>query len=432
MSSGKKLAKFGLIYTLAGGLQKGLGFVVFMYLAAILSVQEYANFGIYYAVFAAVSTISFAGLTESVVSLLGTNREKEDRRKLYQVAGTVFLLLSLAGGVIVFLFQAIGYIGYYNGLLDIFIIIVSAIISSYYLFQSILVRFDEAHIESITLSFIPAVSGYLIGFATAYYYQTSIAFFLGSLGGFVLSAALYKIKLISFVGFSFDQLRIKAMLVRLAPFSLIALIAWFLGYGNTFVIDYLFDDIEVARYVFLYTIASIIQLIASSMNQVWAPRFYNDYPEKEITILEKEYDRFTMLQGLVVGVAGVVLIFLIPYAAYFDESLGKYTDADQELFYLFLGYLVAIPWWHSQNYFFINNEGKSLLKITISSGVVGFLVWLGCMKFIGTGGIYLGFFCNMLVRSLMIFLIARKKWKIGTDYKGVLIGATILALIYLF
>ncbi|MFT6716162.1 MAG: O-antigen/teichoic acid export membrane protein [Saprospiraceae bacterium] len=432
MSSGKKLAKFGLIYTIANGVQKGIGFIVFMYLASLFTVEEYALFGIYYAIFAGVATISFAGITESVVSLLPENKEPLERKSLFQAAGSVFLLLSCVALVSIYLFQTIGYYENYDNIYEVLIIIFSSIVSSYFLFQAILVRLNEGHIEAITFSFIPQAFGYGLGFCMAYYYGTAIAYFSGSLVGHSLGFLVYKFPHIRFTGFSSDKISIRKLLSRLVPFSIVGLISWFLGYGITFVIDYHFSKEDVAVYVFLYTIASIIQLVATSMNQVWAPRFYGLFGEKTIEFIEKQYDKFTMLQGAIIGFSGFVIVALLLLVSQFTDTLGDYVNKKDELFLLFGGYLLAIPWWHCQNYFFINNKGKKLLKITTIAGVVGLSVWMTCMMLLGKEGIYVGFLANMAVRSALIYVVARKEWKIGFDWKGLIIGLGLLSLMFLF
>lgn len=431
MAGGKKLVKAGFVYTLAGGVQKGIGFVVFMYLASILSVGQYALFGIYYAVYSAVATISFAGITESVVSLLNEYQGEDERKRLFRASGTVFLLLSLIGIVLIYLFQIIMYNEHYSNHFELFVILISSVLSSYYLFQSILVRFNEAHNESVIISFVPAVLGYLLGFGFAYMWRSSIAFYWGALIGHACGAVLYFFKEINFLGFSVDKADIKKLFVRLIPFSSIALISWFLGYGNTFVIDGMFEEEQVATYVFLYTIASIIQLIATSMNRVWSPRFYNEYPEADPVQLEKKYSKYTLVQGAVIGVSGFLIIALMPFAGELDSSLEIYVNTKMELFYLFAGYVVAIPWWHCQNYFFIENKGKELFRITGISGVLGFAAWYAAMKFIGIDGIYIGFAVNMLMRSILIYIVARKYWKMGFDLLGMLAGLIIMALVFI-
>lgn len=432
MKAEKKLAKFGILYTLAASIQKGVGFLVFMLLASVVSVDDYASFGINYALFTVVSVLTGSGISVAVVGLLGKYKSEEDRKSLFQAASTVFLILSLCSLIIITPIQLFVYKLDLFYFLDIGIVILSSITTSFYIMQSILVQYNESHIESIILSFVPQFLGYVLGFCFVLYFKTSISFFWGIFISQLMSMFIFRLKNVNFYGISRNKELIITLLKRIIPYTLIAIIAWFLGYGNTYIIDYLFEAKHVAIYLFLYTISSILQLVATSMNQAWSPHFYKLYNEIEVGDLEKKYKKFTFFQGLILGAVGLIILLLTPFIAQFEPSLSVYVNSTDKLVYLFAGYVVAIPWWHTQNYFFITDKSSELLNITFISGIIGFSFWLASMYLFGENGIYLGFFINMLVRSLIIYLIARRKWIINSDYEGVLIGNGLLLLAFLF
>ena len=430
MKSEKQLTKYGFIYALAGSFQKGVGFVVFMWLATILSVKEYADFGLQYAVFTAIAAIAGSGITSAVVALLNEYSSDSKRKTLFAATGSTFLVLSFVSILIsLVLFLFFGQI--FNNIFDLLIVLMSSILTSYYVLQSILVRFNESHFESLVLSFAPQLIGYFSGFIFVLFYKTSISFFWGTLVGQMISLSIFSFKQIYFYGFSNEIKLITLLLRRLIPYTLIAIIAWFLGYGNTFFVDYLFEKKVVAIFVFLYTISSILQLVATSMNQVWSPRFFKLFKDISTKEIENKYLKFTFFQGFVIGGVGLLLIVLVPFMGYFNESYKIYVDSKTELFYLFAGYVVSIPWWHAQNYFFVENEGKLLLKITAISGLIGFVSWLFLMNMFGVYGIYLGFFVNTLLRSLIIFSVANIKWGVKFDFKGILCGIALLLIAFL-
>lgn len=431
MKSEKQLTKYGIIYTLAGSFQKGLGFVVFMWLATILTVREYADFGLQYAVFTAIATLAGSGITSAVVALLDEYSSDSARKILFRASGSSFLVLSTISILIFVPILLLFYKQNFNNIADMLIVLISSILSSYYVLQSILVRFNESHFESLILSFVPQFVGYIVGFLFVLYFKSSISFFWGILVGQLLSLSIFCFKQIHFYGFINEVKLVGLLLKRLVPYTFIAVIAWFLGYGNTFFIDYMFEKKFVAIYVFLYTISSILQLVATSMNQVWSPRFFKLFKDISSEEIEKKYLKFSFFQGLVIGGVGLIIIVLVPFMGYFADSLKIYIDSSTELFYLFAGYVVSIPWWHAQNYFFIKNEGKLLLKITAISGLLGFLSWILTMHFFGVYGIYLGFFVNTFLRSLIIFAVANIKWGVKFDYKGIISGMALLLITFL-
>ncbi len=224
---------------------------------------------------------------------------------------------------------------------------------------------------------------------------------------------------------------IKKITSRVTPYIIIAFWGWLLGYGNAFIIKILFDDFNVASFVFFYTISSILQLVATSMNQVWSPSFFLNYPQKTIDLLERKNILFTTIQGAVLGLVGLFILFVFPLVSEFFPNLQKYTQVDG-LFWIFAAYVVSIPWWHAQNYFMINNKGQSLMQLTIFSCILGYILWFLSMLTLGSIGIYFGFFIQTFMRSLIVYFKAKKFWDIKFDWQGMSICLTFLIFSLIF
>lgn len=424
------LAKAGLAYTIANGLQKGIGFFVFMYFASIMTATEYSEFGIYYSLFAIAGALASAGIFEAIVGFIKEGNNKKVQNVIGN-ANTVFLAQSLFFFILIYLILLIFFNAYYRRSTDIFIILFSAFQLGYFTFRAVVVRLDENHFFSIILSFVPAVLGYILGFLLTVIFKNSISFFEGTLiaqtGFIIIWLAAFKQKLGFFL---FEKAIFFSIITKSIPFIVIALLAWILGYGNTFVIKYFFEDFQIALFIFLFTIASIIQLIATSMNQVWSPRFYNLYGITSSIELESKYRKFTILQGAILGICGSIIIILVPISSYFFEGLSKYSSSSFEMLMLFSGYIVSIPWWQTQNYFMINDKGQELMNYTLISGVLGFLVWIILMYYLGPPGIYIGFFIQNLLKSLLVYFKARSLWKLRFQWEGMVIGCLILGLTF--
>lgn len=418
------LVKFGFLYTLANGIQKGIGFLAFMYLAMILTVSDYATFGKYYALFAVISAASYAGIVELAISELSKHNTIKRRNSLFRLSNTLFSILAFISVLIVL---SIKYLAFNNWIFsDILIVCCGSVLSTFFLLQSQLIRLNEEHKASISLSFLPQISGYIAGLVLVFVLRTPQSFFLGAIAGYLIAITLYLHPRFVFFGISKNLFSIKKSIKRWPPYLAIAFLSWLLGYGIVYVIDFFFTNDEIAIYVFLYTISSIIQLVGTSMNQVWSPRFFNDFNFKDVPRLEQEYGRFTLIQGITLGFVGSVLLLLLPTLGLISNSYTIYTDKGFNLIWLFMGYIVAIPWWHVQNYYLVNNRGYELMRVTVSAGILGLLAWFLLMKALGVAGIYFGFFINSLIRSGLVFISAKKYWNIEFDLSGQFMGILLL------
>ncbi|MDR6786138.1 O-antigen/teichoic acid export membrane protein [Pedobacter africanus] len=421
------LANYGIAYTLTSTIQKGVGFIVFMFFASILTTGEYAKFGLSYSIFTIVSALSYSGILESVVSLMHEYKTSNNLANLFKAANSVFVLLTLFSFVLTTIFVGFFYNNNFSSAGDYLFILLGAGVSSYFVFQSIIVRLEEKHRLSILFSFLPALLGYIAGYVAVRYLKSGSSYFLGTfLGVIVAMALLTPFVKKDFKGFSFLKSDIHLIFSRITPYLIISVIAWVLGYGNTFLIKYLFDDLQVATFIFLFTISSILQLVANSMNQVWSPRFFLSFEEETFEALEAKYRKFTNIQGLVLGGVGAFLILSAPLVLNYFTKLSKFNNSHNEMFFLFAGYVVSIPWWHYQNYYMINNKGKSLMNLTLISGIIGYFVWILCMLFLGKEGIYVGFFLQMAIKSLIVYFNSRNHWKVHFDWIGISIGMGLL------
>jgi O-antigen/teichoic acid export membrane protein len=418
------LAVYGIAYAISNSLQKAIGFLIFLLFASIFSVPDYVVFGKQYAIFSVVSGLACAGITEAIITLL--KQYNSNRGSVYQSGNFFFLLLAGISAAATLTVLTVVYYKDLSAVGEYLIVIVAALLSSFFMYQAGIVRYEEKHKFSIALSFLPAVAGYIFGLLMVIVYDRPVYFFLGSTFGYVLALALYSLPFASFNGFTKDKVVYKQIRKRVTPYILIALLSWVMGYGNTFMVDFLFSEIEVGKFVFLYTISSVLLLLGSSMNQVWSPRFCSLFGNTDSRSLEDKYIKYTTLQGTVLGLAGSLLILAVPFGALVYPKLAQYSFSQIEMFYLFLGYIVSIPWWHVQNYYIIENKGRMLFSLTAVSSIIGYIVWVLCMVTLGHHGIYIGFFLQLLIKSVIVYLPARKRWQVQFDTRGILAGTVCL------
>jgi O-antigen/teichoic acid export membrane protein len=423
----KVLVWYAAAYGGTAALLKAIGFVLFLWLARSLSVDEYATFGLYYALQTGLATLAIAGIGESVVGLLKAHESPLLRAKLFGAANAVFALLGVtSAGVAVLLFASWAQpaTGSAYGLASV---IVAGVLTAFISLQASMVRLEERHLASLSLSFMVPLAGLAGGFIAFLDGRTVPAFFFGSAVGLTLAALVFMVYGIGFYGFVGRAREASPVLRRIAPFIGVALLGWLSGYGNNYFIKALFAPTYVAVFTFAFTLASIMQLVASSLNQVWAPHFYRIVHNRPLVEVESENRTFFRWQGLVMGLVGGAVIALFPLVArVIGGNLVAYQAIQTELLLLFAGYVVLSPWWHCQNYFLVHGKGQELMGVVFTTSAVGILSWLLFMWLLGPLGIYLGFLFQMLVRMAGLVFTARKHWPVTIAWEGVAVGLVLL------
>lgn len=418
---------FSVAYSASAALQKGLGFLLFMWLANVLSVEDYAKFGLLYALQAGVAGLAVAGIIEVVIGLLKSHESTESRATLFGSANAVFVGLSFTCVTLV----ALGS-GLLMRLADMSLLALSAasiagVLTAYFTMQSQLIRLEEKHGASLALNFFPSIVG-LLGGAIGLLVMGSVSgFFVGFASGLLVSLLPFKLLKIGFYGFVRQPREMLPIIVRIAPFIPIAALGWGSGYGNTYLVQSFFTPLDVARFTFAYSLSSIMQLVATSLNQVWSPRVFKLIHEMPFAEVEMKNRRFYMLQGLVLGVVGAAVLVAAPVAIQLSGGgLEAYNGLTQELFFLFLAYGFSIPWYHAQNYYFVHSKGKELMHVTLASSLVGVLLWLLSMWVLGPIGAYVGVMLLVTTRTLGAFIWARREWSIQILWEGPVITLVML------
>lgn len=417
-------AVHALRYLSASALQKGLGFAVLLWLAVHLSVRDYALVGLLIAVQTGVAAFSGSGVIEV---LLGELRElPEQRAKCFQAAMEVFVLLVIVS--LLFIGLALSFLCRYLGVgaLDVFIVALSGILTAFFLIQSQLSRLEEAHRVSTQLGAVPPVLSLLSGLAFILVWGGVPAFFSGVLVGLIVSIFLFRDKYLGLVRFSTISPMARTMTQRSAPFIAIAILSWIMGYGANYIINPMFSDTESARFTFAYTLSSGMQLVATSVNQVWNPRFFRIVHVQPLAEVERASARYFLWLGLILGVAGAALLLALTSLQLVVPALGKYQNLSLELFFLLLVYTLSLPWYHAQNYYFAHAEGGHLLRLMLYSSLLSAALWFSLILYLGVVGVYVGFPLQMLVRAAFVSGWGARRWSIGIPWQGTVLAVGIL------
>ena len=416
-----------MAYGASAALQKTVGFVLFLWLAQSLTVQAYATFGLLFALQAGVATLAAAGVVEAVIGLLKDRPSKPERDGLFHSANAVFALVALL--TVVLVAAASGPLmrhAHATGV-DLAFVALSGTLTAFYSLQSQLTRLNEAHGASVSLSFAPPLVGLLGGLAGFLVGGDVSAFVAGMALGLVACLPPFIIARIGFYGVGRSLVDARPILHRLAPFVLIAVLGWLSGYGNTYLVQSFFSATDVARFTFAYTLSSILQLVATALNQVWSPRMFRLIHELPAEEIERRNQRFFFLQGAVLGAVGAIVLVATPIAVRVGGgSLIAYRGLTDELFFLLAAYVLAIPWYHAQNYYYAHGKGRELMNATIVTSAAGVFLWILAASLFGPLGAYVGFLAMFALRSVATWRGARREWLVRVPWQGPAIGMALL------
>lgn len=422
-----KLVYYAGLYTASAGLLKLAGFIIFLWLARTLPVDDYAQFGLLYSLQTGLMTFGLVGIVEAVIGLLKSHRSADEQKKLFSAANSSFLCTLVTALVFSWIIFSILVKRTDVSFITLASVLASGALLAFATLQAQTVRLQEKHFSSLCFNFVMPMAGVAGSFIAFYLERTVQSFFLGSVIGLLIAIAGLSIGRIGFYGVADTLAEMRPILLRVSPFIAVAFLGWLGGYGNNYVIKLLFEPREIAKFTFAFSLSSIMQLVATALNQVWSPRFFHlihELPHDEVEIKNRNFYR---LQGLAMGViGGVVIAFFPAVMSMLGGNLISYKSMGVELLCLFTAYVFLSPWWHCNNYLLAHDNGSSIMRITVVTSIIGIAVWLLMMILLGPIGIYIGFMIQMLLRSVGIFLVTKKRWSLKISWDGVVVGMVIL------
>ncbi len=422
-----RLIWYAGFYSATAGALKLAGFVLFLGLARALPVAEYASFGLLYAVQTGVATFALAGVVESVVGYIKDHPAPNERTALYATASGAFAVTATASMLFAWLaFMLSGHLPTIGTASLVCALGLGALLAFASL-EAQLVRLEEQHLVSVLFSVGAPLAGFAGGFGGFLARRTVEAFFVGSLLGVAVALAFLWPWRKSFRHAHARTIAVRDMLTMGAPFVIVALFGWLNSYGNNYLVSWVFRPTDVARFTFTLTLSSILQLVAAALNQVWSPRFYQITHQAPIVEVERKNLRFYGAQAVALGLVGGVIVALFPLAMrVLGGNLVAYQSMGLELALLLGYYVLAVPVWHCQNYFMAYGRGKEFMRMTVVTGVIGFIAWIALMRVLGPIGIYVGFVAQVVLRLAGSIIAARKHWALTISWGGVAAGMVLI------
>ena len=398
------------IFTASNIAVKGMQALLVVALATAIPPESFAQFGILYALYGAAASFCIVGLQEITASRLKRHGSELRRNVLFQRVSGLAYVSGLIGLMIVSPFIVSALIMSIPTSAVIASVMLGAL-TSYEVLQANLQRIGDRNAASLISSAgIPICS--VIGLAVGGWIARDIAyiFILALLcSSIVFYFQIFKKQVFLPVIPRINRAVVEA--INIVPFVLIAILGWLSGYGINFVINTLQDGVDVATFTLLFTVASVSQLIASSLNMAWAPRFYAYYNSGSVDLAENRSRFISALLVIALAVGGCIAVALLPWLAHLvGGNLAHYGSYQTELAWLMAGYVASAPWWQGQNYFHISGKSHALMHLTLWSGGFGMVLWVLAILIIGREGIYIGFFVQMCIKATAMWIMSGRYW----------------------
>jgi O-antigen/teichoic acid export membrane protein len=410
-SSSKRILHWAALFTAANVLVKGSQAILVVGLASILSTDSFAEFGVIYALFSAMAAFGIIGLQEITASRLKRYSHGIRRNVLFFRVSGLFLVSGFIGLMLIFPFL----VSSLRTSTDTSAVLAAVILgglTSYGALQANLLRISNKNAASLISSAgIPLCT--VLGIAAGGWFARDLSyiFIFGVLGSSIVLCFQIAAKQVFYPAIPRLGLAVKEA-INIAPFILIALLGWLSGYGINFFISATQDSVDVATFTLLFTIASASQLIASSVNMAWAPRFYEYFNSGLIDFAETRSRYFSALLVIALALVSSIVVGLLPWLTHLvGGNLAHYGSFQTELAFLMAGYVASAPWWQGQNYFHVSGKSQVLMHLTLWSGGLGMALWILAIIMIGREGIYIGFFAQMCIKAAAMWLLAWRYWR---------------------
>lgn len=194
--------------------------------------------------------------------------------------------------------------------------------------------------------------------------------------------------------------------VPLMPHSLGALI---LSLSDRILINSLIDTSATGLYVVAAQIGLVLNLLADSINKAYAPwlmeklKHRNEFLFKRIVLFTYGYFLSIFCVALVASTLSKLLLDYIVSA--------EYLIIKEILIYIFLGNAFTGMYFMVTNYIFYSRRTLSLSILTISCGLVTFVLNWILINFLGIKGAAIGFMLGQMILFFGAWLLAHRSYK---------------------
>ena len=407
-------------------------FGVLFYLARIITKSEYGQLGFFFSMQQVIMLFALGGLTEAVTGVFNIYRTNNQLPILSHSLKSLMLCISfaLAAVYLAVLFLFVKSTLTTSALVTYLAVLTSGILLARINMTAMLFQLGEKHHHSIMIKTAPLILGYLMGFLSVLYISENrnMWFFVFVAIGFGSAFFFGKIVRSSndVSSWIVDYQLIKTLMKTAAPFLITGLLAWLSGYGNIVFVKYYFSNEAVAEFTMVCNFNFILFLLINSINQVWAPHFFKLAVKISDNHLNDLNSFVNQIQVIAISlIAGIILLYFPFLMKAVGGNFVYYTSIHPFLLITFSAYIVLNMYYRSSPYYLLHQEGGMFLRVILLTSFVGTAAWLLLMKYIGTWGIYIGFYVLHFLRSVSLFWCSRK-WKVRMFWMDLVLAQAIL------
>jgi O-antigen/teichoic acid export membrane protein len=409
--------KSSIIYSVVGALPYASGFLLLPWFTAYLTPQQFGVNAMYIALMYLIQIISSYGMDMSAGVLYFDY--KDDKQKVREFLGTVFLGIALLGAftfvvfslgglrLFNFVFQSADFIELFP--FGLFTIISGVFNSVFKTYSSLLinqqrpVRFFWLNISNFVLTIVGSL---VILYLFPYTLYGPI---LGRLIPAVVVASASLTMVGREYGLAWNQAYVKKILSYSSPLILYALLTWVVSYVDRFLIASLMGD---TTYVGIYDIAVKmvigLDLVMTGLVNTINPKIYNIWKDKNLrestTEINRYYNGITALFLLVIPLFVIIMPLLIPifikkviyYQAFALLAILASGYATRVWFYMFLAPLMFFK------------RTSALPRVFIISAIFNVVAGIVMIHFFGIIGAVWTNFMVKPVQALLMYLECRK------------------------
>ncbi len=424
----RRLIGASMLYMVSATGQRIVAAFVTFWLATRLSTIDYGRYGLGLALQQFVTIVALGGIVESVIGRMRALEDGPVRSALFASARRAVLVMAVC--ILVLLSVGLGLTA--NKGFEIaegMSAVAAGTMFGYASMVAALARLEERHSVAIVYTTLPTVISYLAGVVAILLLNTVWSFFLGAALGGALGVVILR-----YMGDHSSRTPAEAvsatspcpLLVMSVPYFGATLFGWLSGFGYNFVIDHFFATEEIARFTFALSIASLLLMVASALNQVWSRRFY------PIATLEVANRAFHSVLSVAMGILGGAMVLAYPVALHLlGAKLAAYADMQANVAVLVAGYVVLPAWWQCMNHLLSGGHGRVLFRVTAVSGALGIAAGIGLLLLLGSAGIYLSFVLTMVLRASVISLAVRRSVAVSPPVLGISVGLILVAVAFL-
>ena len=288
-------------------------------------------------------------------------------------------------------------------------------------------------IKELSISNLVTAAGMLVGALST---KSALgAVYCSAIFGLLSIVKNKKITLLNIINFNkinntLNSLRqIKGVYVN---YLMISVLGWLGGYGINIASALLVDPSVVGTYTFMYTITSVLTMVATIVNNIWLAKFINLKKRKSTSYddLNRQVFFCEIFVAFVVGVLSLVLFKYLSDKLDFKVII-EVANKPIEFSLLIAAIIISIPTWQMQNYYTVESLAAEYRSVMVISAVIALIAWITLMRVNGELGLYAGALVSASIKTKMLERDFYKRWQFHSLFKTALSMSIVLIVISL-